>query len=180
VGERQSPSGADRDAAYRIQAQVTVFEAGGQRGGGASAQGPDAGDQLGEIKRLGQVIICAQPEALDPVPDRPRRGEHQHPGLGSVRGQGPADVVAVHAGQVAVQHHHVIAVDRQALQGRIAVQGYVDGHPLPAQPGRHRPGQHLVVLGHQNPHRLPAASCAQRCVSRPPASQDRRSQVTAR
>ena len=161
-GQRQPPPGADRDPAGRIQAQVIVLQAGRQRGGHTPAQNPDAGHQLREIKRLGQVIIGAQPEALDPFPDRPGRRQHQHPGLGSARGQGPADVVAGHAGQVPVQHHHVIAGDRQAFQGRGAIQGDVDGHPLPAQPGRHRAGQHLVVLGHQNPHRLPAASRAPR------------------
>ena len=117
----------------------------------ASAEGPDAGHEFREVKWLGQVVIGTQSETLDPFPDRPRRGEHQYPGFGSARGQGPADVVAVHAGQVPVQHHHVIAVDRHMFQGRGAVQGHVDGHSLPAQPGRYRPRQHLVVLGDQNP-----------------------------
>ena len=178
-GQRQATPGADRDAACRIQAQVTVFESGGQRGGGAPAQGPDAGHQLGEIKRLGQVVIGAQVEALDPFPDRPGRGEHQHPGRGPAVGQGAADVVAGHARQVAVEHHHVIAVDREVLQGRVAVQRHVDGHSLPAQPGRHRRGQDLVVLGHQNPHRLPASSRAA-TACRPPASRIAGRQVTAR
>jgi hypothetical protein len=70
--ERQAPPGADRDAAGRIQAQVTAYEADGQRGGGAPAQGPDARHQLGEIKRLGQVVIGAQVQAFDPLPDRRR------------------------------------------------------------------------------------------------------------
>ena len=147
-----------------------MFEA-GQRRGGAPAQGPDAGHQLGEVKRLGQVVIGAKPEALDPVPDRSRRGEHQHPGCGSFGDKGPADIIAGYAGQVPVQHHHVVAGDRQVVQGRGAVQGHVDGHPLPAQPGRDRRGQDLVVLGHQNPHRLPAASRPAACQPPAPASQ---------
>jgi hypothetical protein len=53
-----------------------------------------------------------------------------------------------------------MVVDRQVLQGRGAVQDHVDGHPLAAQAGGQRRGQDLVVLGHQNPHRPPAASCA--------------------
>jgi hypothetical protein len=80
-GQRQAAPGADRDAAGRVQAEVTVFQSGRQRHGGAPAKGPDAGDQLGEVKRLGQVVIGAKPEALDPFPDRPGRGQHQHPGL---------------------------------------------------------------------------------------------------
>ena len=113
------------------------------------------------------VVLCvdekSQVQALDPFPDRPCRGKHQHPASGSGRGKGTADIVAMHAGQVPVQHHHVIAADRQALQGCGAVQGHVDSHSLSAQPGRQRRGQDLVVLGYQNPHRLPALSCVAAC-----------------
>jgi hypothetical protein len=154
AGQRQAPPGADRDPASRVHAQVAVGEGDGQRSGGAPAQGPDAGHQFGEIERLRQVIIGAQPEALDPVPNRPGRGQHQHPALGSARGKDPADVIAVRAGQVPVQHHHVIAVDRCVIEGCVAVQGHVDGHALAAQPGGHRPGQELVILGYQHSHRM--------------------------
>ena len=40
------------------------------------------------------------------------------------------------AARVPVEYHHVVPVGRHVLQGRRAVQGHVDGHPLPAQPGR--------------------------------------------
>jgi hypothetical protein len=131
-GKRQPPSGPDRDPARRVQAEVAEFEAGGQRRGRPSAQGPDTGHQLGEVEWLGQVVIGAQPETLDPFPDRPGRGEHQHLGLRPVSDEGPADIVAVYARQVSIQYQHVIAVHRQALQRSAAVQGHVDRHALPA------------------------------------------------
>ena len=66
----------------------------------------DPGDHLGEVERLGEVIIGAQAETLDPVLDRTGRGEHQDPARRALGGQGAADLVAVGAGEVAVQHHH--------------------------------------------------------------------------
>jgi hypothetical protein len=53
------------------------------------------------------------------------------------------------AARVPVEYHHVVPVDRHVLQGRPAVQGHVDGHPLPAQPGRPRRGQDLVFPASQ-------------------------------
>ena len=38
-----------------------------RRGPGAAAERLDPGDQLGELERLGQVVIGAQPEAFDAV-----------------------------------------------------------------------------------------------------------------
>jgi hypothetical protein len=58
----------------------------------------------------------------------------------------------VGAGQVAVEHHHVVAVDPQPGQGVVAVEGDVDGHTFPAQPDGHGPGEHLVVFGDQDSH----------------------------
>ena len=39
----------------------------------------DAGDQLGEVAGLGQVVVGAAAEALDPVLHSASGGEHQHP-----------------------------------------------------------------------------------------------------
>ena len=64
----------------------------------------------------------------------------------------PADLVAVHAGQVPVKHDHVVPGDGQVLERVVAVQGDVDRHPLPAQPGPDRPGEHLEILRDQHSH----------------------------
>ena len=67
--------------------------------------------------------------------------------------QGPADLIAVHAGQVAVQHDHVVAVDGGTVQGSPAIKRHVNGHPLAAQHVSDRLGQLLVVFDQQDPHR---------------------------
>jgi hypothetical protein len=64
----------------------------------------------------------------------------------------PAHVVAVRAGQVPVEDHHVVPGDCQMLQGGVAVADHVDRHPLAAQPGPDRAGQDLEVLHHQHAH----------------------------
>ena len=93
-----------------------------------------------------------EPEPLDPVLYRTGRGEHQHPALTSPGGQGAADLVAVGAGEIPVQHHHVVTAGPQASQGVVAVQRHVDDHPVAAQPRRHGPGQPLVIFCYQHPH----------------------------
>jgi hypothetical protein len=70
----------------------------------------------------------------------------------------------LHAGQVTVKHDDVVAVDPGAVQGGLAVERHVDGHPLAAQHVGNRLGQLLVVFDQQHSHRR----------------QDARSSVTAR
>ena len=112
----------------------------------------DPGDHLGEVERLGEVVVGAQSEPLDPVLDRTGRGEHQNPARRALGGQGTADLVAVGAGEVPVEDHDVVAAGAQAGQGVVAVQRHVDDHPVAAQPRRDGPGQPLVVLRYQHSH----------------------------
>ena len=74
---------------------------------------------------------------------------------GGLAGQGAADLVAVDAGQVAVEHDHVVAVQVQLGQGVGAVVADVDGHPLVPQAAGDGGGQHGLVLDDQHPHAAP-------------------------
>ena len=112
----------------------------------------DPRDQLGEAKRLGQIVVGAERQALDQVLERAGRGQHQDPGLGSLAAHRPAHVVAVQSRQVAVEHEHVVAHHARLDQRVGAVGGQVDRHPLAAQAARDRLGQPLLVLGDQYAH----------------------------
>ena len=125
---------------------------GGSARSGAAAQGPDAGHELGEGEGLGQVVVGAERQALDPVVDAARRGQHEDAGRERLAGQPPADLVAMDDGQVAVEHHDVVAVDGDPIEGGAAVVGDVDGHRLPAQATGDGVGQYLLVLDHQHSH----------------------------
>ena len=67
----------------------------------------------------------------------------------------------VHAGQVPVEHHDVVAGRRQVLERVGAVEDHVDRHALAAQPGPDRAGQDLEVLDDQHSHAstMPGRRC---------------------
>ena len=67
-------------------------------------------------------------------------------------GQLAADVVAVHLGQVAVEHHHVVGMHARLEQRGRAVGRDVDGHALAAQPAGDGRSDPRFVLGHQYAH----------------------------
>jgi hypothetical protein len=54
----------------------------------------------------------------------------------------------VHAGQVAVEHDHVVVVDAEALQRGVAVERDVHGVGVVAQPLGDRLGEHPLVFDH--------------------------------
>ena len=123
-----------------------MFEGWRQRWTAAAGERPDAGDELAEVKRLGEIVIGAEPEPFDPVLDRVGGGQHQHATLGALGYERAADLIAVHHGEVAVEHDHVIWDDSGARQRVAAVVGDVDGDPLTPQPRRDRLGQHFVIF----------------------------------
>jgi hypothetical protein len=141
-----------RLAAAGVEADALALQHRRQGVAAAPGQGPDAGHQLAERERLAEVVVCAQAEPVDPVVDRAQRRQHQDPGRRGPPDQGPADLVAVDAGKVAVQHDHVVAVDLELDQRVAAVVAHIDGQPLAAQPAGDGGRQHHLVLDDQHPH----------------------------
>jgi hypothetical protein len=72
----QPSAGAERHPAVRVEDHLPVVEHRRHRGRGPPRQGADAGDQFGEIERLGQVVVGAEAESLHAVPDGAGRGQH--------------------------------------------------------------------------------------------------------
>ena len=167
--EVQSPSRARRGVPARVEGDVAVLQDGWHGGCRAPGQGPDPGDQLGEVKRLSDVVVRAEPEAVDLVADSAGGRQHQHPAAG-VPGDDPAaHLVAVDDGQVAVQDHHVVAGAAEAVECFLPVQGEVHGHALTAQPGGDRRGEHFVILYDKQSHRLQDARPQVPARCQPPA-----------
>ena len=75
--------------------------------GPALGQRGNPRDQLWELKRLGKVVVRAEVKARQPVVERPRGGQHDHPRSRVGIDDPAADVVAVDTGQVPVQHEDV-------------------------------------------------------------------------
>ena len=120
----------------RVQPQVPVARTGGSGGPCPAGQSADAGDEFGEGEGLGQVVVGAQAQAVDPVLDRGRGGQHQDPGWRPAA-TSSADLVAVDPGQVAVQHDHVVPVTAVVSRASLP-SGRRHGHALATQPGRDR------------------------------------------
>ena len=115
-----------------------------------AGQRPHAGDELGEHKRLAQVVVCTQLQAVNPVVHLGGSGEHQDPRAGA--GQRPAHLVTVHDRQVAVEHDHLIGRLRGGPQRRRAVVHGIHCHPSLTQPLSDPAGKGRMVLDHQHPH----------------------------
>ena len=127
------PSVAGGGAAQRVELDPGRAQGAGPRGGLAAGQGADAQHQLGEVERLGEVVVGAQGQAADPVAGRAGGGQHQHHGPLVAGGDHLAEGVAVDAGQVAVEDDHVVGVDVEFGRGFQPVVGDVHGHALIAQ-----------------------------------------------
>ena len=112
----------------------------------AASERPDPRDELAEVNRPGQIVVGAETEPFDPVLDGVGGGQHQHPALRTLGDERAADLIAVHFGEVSVQHDHVIRSDGRAGERVAAVMGDVDRDPLAAQPGRNGVGQDLVIF----------------------------------
>ena len=122
------------------------------RGLGPSCQRTDPRNQNREVEWLWQIVIRAEAEPVHQVVDHRRGGEHQHPAATLAVHELGAELIAVHARQVAIEHDHVVLVDRGARETGRAVESDVHGHARLAQAERDRLGHLLVVLDHKHPH----------------------------
>ena len=50
------------------------------------------------------------------------------------------------AGEISIEHDHVISVDVHVRDRIMSVEREVDGHPLTAQPVRHRRGEPSMIF----------------------------------
>ena len=134
-----------------VKSQLTAVQH--RRGGRCpAAEGIDPRDQLREVERLGQVVIRAEVQSVDPVIGLAGRGQHQDPGATWAPGQPCADIVPVHRRQVAVEHDDVVRPEPGLVQPGRAVADHVHGDALVTQAGGDGLRHHLVVLHDQHPH----------------------------
>ena len=129
---------------------------GGSAGCRAAAERTQAQHQLAQRERLREVVVGAALEAGRLVVEAVRRREHQDARAGRLGGEVPGDLVAVRARDVAVEHDHVVGVDRELLQRGVAVAGDVGGDRLETQPIADRLGEVELVLDDQHAHAPPA------------------------
>lgn len=76
--------------------------------GTAPGQRAQPREQLGEVKRLGQIVIGPAIKPADPIGHRRPRGQHQHRNPYLVLAQPPADLETGQPRQHGIQHDRVI------------------------------------------------------------------------
>ena len=127
-------------------------------GGLAAGQAPGPEDQLGEMERFCEVVVCSQAETTNAVARRARCRQHEdHDRFVAVRDH-PANGVPMEPREVAVEHDDVVRVDVQLGRRLQSVIGHVDGHSLVSEPLRYDISQRPRVLDDQDSHaRAPTA-----------------------
>ncbi len=117
----------------------------------AADQRAQAGFQLLDRERLGQVVIGAETEAGELVVQRVACREHQHRGgLARIVAQATAHFDAIQARQHQVEHHDVIAVFRRKAVAIQAVLCIVDFKAATFQVFPDHLGDVAVVFDHQH------------------------------
>src|SRR5512134_2598095 len=93
----------------------------------APDEGPHARFQLRQVERLGEVVVGAQVESLDPVLERIERGEYQYRRPRAAAPQSPQDFIAVEAGQSEVEDYQVVGIRGEDVIGLSTVSRTVHG-----------------------------------------------------
>ena len=117
------------------------------------AERPDAGEQLREGERLGEVVVGARVQARDPVVHGAQGGEQQDGRRDALRLEQAHHGHAVDVGQAAVEDDHVVRAglgegDRGHAVGR-HVHDVALGHEHALDQGRHL----RFVFDHEDSHR---------------------------
>ena len=136
----------------RVESQVSHGQDGRPLPRPSTQQSAQAGQQLAEGERLGQIVIGAGIQPPDPVLDRVAGGEKENGSPPTGGPQLPAHLKAVQAGEHHIQDDRVIIVLGSKPQTLGPVARYVDGVALVLQPALQQCRHPRLVFDQQNPH----------------------------
>jgi hypothetical protein len=125
------------------------------RNGRPSLERAEPGEELAGGERLRQVVVGAEAEATNPVPDLSGGGQHQDPGRPVPLDQLDAHLVAMDRGQIAVKDHRVVVHDGRLVERGAAVVREIDGHSFAAEPPRYDLGEVCFIFYDQDAHAAP-------------------------
>ena len=110
-------------------------------------------EQLGQVKRFGQIVIGPAIKPADPIGHRRSGGQHQHRDPHLVLAQPSADFESGQSRQHGIQHDSVVvAADRRGV-AVCPVDGYVHCVTFLNQGAVQQPGHFRLVFDHQHAHR---------------------------
>jgi hypothetical protein len=91
-----------------------------------AGQGPQPGQQLVDLERLGQVVLGARVESFDSVGERTQRGQQQDRGRDAPASQAADQVDALDRRQASIDDHHRVGPGEGQVQSLLAVAGQID------------------------------------------------------
>ena len=118
----------------------------------AAQQGGQAGEQFLHLERLGQVIVGARIDALDPLQPGAAGGQHQDRHDAGLLPQAPHHGQAVELRQAEIEHNGIVILGRGAKPALLAVPGDVHHIAGLGQGARDIPGDGRLILDEKNPH----------------------------
>ena len=125
AGEPNEPSVPIDLATERVKPDAARLQDGGLRRPAPAVQRSKPRDELGELERLGEVVVGAQLEPRDLLAQPAGRGEHQDRRGAVPPGEDAAHVVAVGTGDVSVDDQDVVVVDIDHHPRGVAVMSQV-------------------------------------------------------
>jgi hypothetical protein len=112
----------------------------------------DAGDQLGERKRLGQIVIAARAQSFDTVVDMAHRGQDQDGCLITLPPQRLDHRKTVELRQHAIDDEHVETTTAGHFEAILAVIGKLDLMTRFSQAPLHEEGGLAIVFDNEHAH----------------------------
>ena len=143
VAGDQAPGGVDRD--------VADLDHGVGHACAAANQRAEASEQLGESKRLDDIIIRAGVEPAHAVADTVAGGEDEHGGFSGLP-QSSQNLEAVQAGEQQVEHDRLVFASLGFEEPFAAVGGLIGGVALFAKRLHQRLEQIGFVFDHEHAH----------------------------
>jgi hypothetical protein len=117
---------------------------------GASSDRVNPRNELGEVERLGQIVVGAESESHHAIVQAFGGRQHQDARTTPLLDDPSTDVVSMDAGKVAIQNDDVIGVHGHLLERMAAVEGGVCDDALLPQPLGDRGRELGVVLDDQD------------------------------
>jgi hypothetical protein len=145
---------APDSAGRRVESKVADLEHAGPLQLAPTRERPETGKQLGEGKRLHEVVVGAGVEARDTIVYGVACGEHEHGDPDTVVAQAAAGLEATHPRQHHVEDDRIVGQRVHHPERVLAVRRDVGGEPFLDQAAANQARHAQLILDDQYAHRL--------------------------
>src|SRR5262249_54296307 len=107
--------------------------------------------ELGQLERLGHVVVSPQVEPVYAILERLARGQYEHRHRVAACAQPFQYLETIQRRQADIEQHQPVLEGRERAIGLLAVVRHVDDVPALRQGARNGVGEHAIVLNQQDP-----------------------------